>query len=224
MAYHMNLENMTIDDLENRLKHANLTKSRMLIKDDLERHFETIRKFAFKHAAEFQEALKSKAKLKAFSDESGIEENYLVILIREINSWIKKPNKMVDFTLISKEFIDIFVSSGMKTTLQVYNQLMEKDGPKKIKSLLGCTDDQLSFIISLIDLSRVRWVNHTFAEMLYETGFKSSKDVMMADWQDMYDKINVYNKEHEIYRGKIGENDMMLVIASAKDVPQDLIQ
>ena len=74
----------------------------------------------------------------------------------------------------------------------------------------------------LTDLSRIKWVNHTFAYVLMEAGYDSAGSVADADYKKMYTSIKQLNLEKEIYKGNIGANDMKRCVEAAQDLELDV--
>ncbi len=74
----------------------------------------------------------------------------------------------------------------------------------------------------MIDLSRIKWVNHTFANVLYEAGYDTVEKVAKADPAVLYETIKALNEKRQLYKGHIGKNDMQLCIEFANDVPLDI--
>jgi uncharacterized radical SAM superfamily protein len=73
-------------------------------------------------------------------------------------------------------------------------------------------------LAKLTDLSRIRWVNHTFAYVLLETGYDTAEKVANADYQELYKAVKQLNEEREIYNAHIGVRDMKMVVEAAKDL------
>ena len=71
-------------------------------------------------------------------------------------------------------------------------------------------------LAKLTDLSRIRWVNHTFAYVLLESGYDTVEKVANADYKELYTTIKQLNEERKIYNAHIGERDMKMVIESAQ--------
>ena len=76
--------------------------------------------------------------------------------------------------------------------------------------------DQINRLARLTDLSRIKWVNHTFAYVLYEAGYQSAEQVAKADSKDIDERLKKLNSERKFYRHNIGENDMKRCIQSAR--------
>ena len=97
MGYYINLKNITIDDYKEILKSADLLPSRKILKNDIDNIFKIIKKQKITDVDELQRVLKNKNKLQDFSKKSGIQEGYLKILRREVNSYRQRPKKIKDF-------------------------------------------------------------------------------------------------------------------------------
>ncbi len=77
-------------------------------------------------------------------------------------------------------------------------------------------------LTKLTDLSRIRWVNHTFAFVLLESGYDTAEKVSNADYQELYETVKQLNKEREIYNAHIGASDMRMCIESAKGLDYEI--
>ena len=77
---------------------------------------------------------------------------------------------------------------------------------------------QIEKLAHLTDLSRIRWVNHTFASVLYKADYDSVEKVAHADYQTLYEDVKKLNDERNLYKGQIGVHDMKLCVEAAQDV------
>ena len=73
-------------------------------------------------------------------------------------------------------------------------------------------------LTKLTDLSRIRWVNHTFAFVLLEAGYDTVEKVANSDYKELYEKVKKLNEERNLYKGHIGLHDMKLCVEAAQDV------
>lgn len=222
MGYYINFKNISVDSYRDELKTCGLTKSRMILKENTDTVFEAIKKQDISNVEELSNALKTKVKLKAFAEKSGIDEEYLVILIREINSNKQKPNKIKDFPNLSEEIKQKLESSGIKDTFQLFHRIIKKNDREALSKDTGIDQKNILKLAKLTDLSRIRWVNHTFASILYELGYNTVEKVTKAEIEKLHEDVNHFNTENNIYKGHIGINDMKLTIDAAKKVTLDI--
>ena len=105
MGYYVELNNISIDKYKEILKSADLLPSRMVLKENIDAIFDAIKRRKIENVDELQKALKNKNKLQDLSKQSGIQEDYLKVLIREVNTYHQKPNKIKDFPGVSEKVI-----------------------------------------------------------------------------------------------------------------------
>jgi hypothetical protein len=218
MGYYIDLKNISIDKYRDILKSADLLPSRMILKDNIDDIFNIIKNQKVENVDELQRALKNKNKLQDFSKKSGIQEDYLKILIREVNSYRQSPNKIKDFPGVSENVILKLEKLGIKNTLQIFDKILSPQSRNEISIQTGISQSEILKLAKLTDLSRIRWVNHTFAYVLLEAGYNTVEKVADADHNELYEKVKKLNEERDIYKGHIGLHDMKLCVEAAKDV------
>lgn len=222
MGYYIDLEKISIDKYKETLKSADLLPGRMILKENIDKFFDILKKQTVKNLDELLKILKNKQKLQDFSKQSDLNENYLTILVREIKSYRPKPNKIKDFPSISDNLILKFENIGIKNTLQLFDKILTPKSRIEISKQSGIDENEVLKIAKLTDLSRIRWVNHTFAYVLFEAKYDTVEKVANADYTELYKTIKKLNDEREIYKAHIGLHDMKLCIEAAKDVSLDI--
>ena len=218
MGYYIDLKNISLDEYKEILKSADLLPSRMILKTNIDEIFSIIQTQEIENVDELQKVLRNKIKLQDFSQKSGIEENYLKILIRETNSYRQSPNKIKDFPGLSENVIVKLENLGIKNTLHLFDKILTSQRRKELSNQTGISEKELLRLAKLTDLSRIRWVNHTFAYVLLEAGYDTAEKIACADYKKLYEKVRGLNEEREIYKGHIGLHDMKLCVEAAKDV------
>ena len=151
-----------------------------------------------------------------------MNENYLTILVREIKSYRPKPNKIKDFPSITDGVILKFENIGIKNTLQLFDKVLTPKSRIEISKQSGIDENEVLKITKLTDLSRIRWVNHTFAYVLFEAKYDTVEKVANTDYSELYENIKQLNDERKIYNAHIGLHDMKLCVEAAKDVSLEI--
>ena len=77
-------------------------------------------------------------------------------------------------------------------------------------------------LAKLTDLSRIRWVNHTFAAILLAAGYENAAQVAKADPEQLHVDVKRVNEERGYFKGQIGLHDMVLTVNAAKDVAGEI--
>ncbi len=216
MGYYIDLESISIDKYKDNLRSADLLPSWMILKESINENLNIIKLQGIQNLDELQKALKNKSKLQEFSKQSGLPENYLNVLRRVVNGYHPKPNRIKDFPGIDKNTIARLEALGIKNTIHLYNKILTAEKRKALSAESGIALNDVERLTKLTDLSRIRWVNHTFAHVLLEAGYTSAKSVADADYNEMYETVKQLNKERSLYKGNIGAHDMKLCIEAAQ--------
>jgi hypothetical protein len=222
MGYYIDLKNISIDDYKEILRTADLLPSHMILTKNIDEMFNLIKKRKIENVEELRTALRSKNKLQDFSKHSGISEDYLKILIRNVNGYRQKPNRIKDFPGVSERAILMLEQLGIKNTLQLFDNILTQQSRDELSSQTEISERELLRLAKLTDLCRIRWVNHTFAYVLVEAGYDTAEKVADADYQELFEKVKKLNEEREIYKGSIGVNDMKRCVHAAKGLTFDI--
>ncbi len=222
MTYTIDLHNITLDDYQTVLQTADLLPSRRVLHENTEEIFSVLKAQGLATLADLQAALRTKSKLQQFAQKSGLDEEYLKILIREVNSLQPKPNQLADFPDTPAEVVEKLAALGIKNTLHLYDRVLTPADRAALAGEAGVDEGAILRLAKLTDLSRIRWVNHTFAYVLFEAGYDTSAKVAKADPAQLYKDVKALNEVREIYKGQIGLHDMALCVNAAKDVPQEM--
>ncbi|NJK95141.1 MAG: hypothetical protein HC905_09720 [Bacteroidales bacterium] len=94
MGYYLDLGSIGLDNYKEQLRNGYLIPSRLLLKENLDERFSIFRDAGIKNVFELQKALRNKTIFSQFSAEASMSEEFLTVLLREINSLQPKPNKI----------------------------------------------------------------------------------------------------------------------------------
>ena len=216
MGYYVDLKKMSIDKYRNTLKSTNLLPSWKILALNIDKNLEAIKQQNIHNLNELLEALKTKNKLQEFSTKSGLSVEYLTVLRRVVNGYLPKPNRIMDFPGIAESVVNSLKSIGIKNTLNLYNKVLTPKQRTDLSNQTGIPQEEINELTRLCDISRVKWVNHTFAFVLFKSGYRSAEEIANADYKEMYENIKKLNSEQHIYKGNIGVNDMKRCVDAAK--------
>ena len=216
MGYYIDLKEININKYKKILKTADLLPSWKILEEDIDKNLDIIKKQGVQNLDELLKTLKDKSNIQRFSKQSGLPENYLAVLKRVINGYRPKPNKIKDFSCIAEDSVLTLQKLGFKNTFQLYKEILTAKKRAELSNITGISKNEIIKLTKLSDLSRIRWVNHTFACVLLEAGFDTAEKVAHADYKKMYKTIKKLNEEKDMYKGNIGEHDMKLCVESAQ--------
>jgi len=216
LGYYFDLGSISINKYKRILKTADLIPSWMVLKENIDKNMDIIKKHNIKNIAELKKAIMTKDKVLEFSKQSGLPENYVAVLRRVINGYHPKPNRIKDFTCIAKDIVAKLEALGIKNTLHLYSEILTTKKRNKLAGKTGISKSEIMKLTKLTDLSRIRWVNHTFSYVLLDAGYDTAQKVANADYNKMYNTIKQLNQERELYKGNIGAHDMKLCVEADK--------
>ena len=222
MGYYIDLEKITIKDYQKKLESAYLPPSRMLLKEKLDERFECFENTGIKNVKELIQLLNKKDKFAELSKADCLSGDYLTILLRELNSTLPKPNKISDFIEVSKITISSLEEIGITNTEKLYNKVIKMSDRQKLADSIGIKYQDILELAKLADLSRIKWVGVTYAQMLYDLGVDTVEKVSESEPIDLHARINQMIKEKNIFKGAIGLNDVKILIESACELPLDI--
>lgn len=222
MGYYINLDSVTLDSFKSKLETAYMIPSRMILKERLDERFNYFKSIGIRTVQDLLQTLKKKDKFAVLSQVSCLSEEYLTILLRELNSIHPKPNKLKDFPGVNPNTAAQLEKAGIKDTLQLFDKVINNRQRKELAAQTGLSDAEILELTKLTDLSRIKWVGAMFATVLCEAGFDTVEKVSKANYEDLYQKITRLNSERNLYKGKIGLNDMKLCVEEAKEVSLEI--
>lgn len=222
MSYYKDLRTISINEYKELLMTMELIKSRQVLRDDIDRQFSIIQNQGIENIEQLSNALKSKKNLEEFSKNSGIDINYLTVLNREINSLQPKANRFSDLPCLDEVVVSKLEAAGYKDTYRIYDQIVDAEKRHSIAYTLDIQSDTMDIIAKYVDISRIRWVNHTFAYMLLMVNYDCVEKIARADANKLYNDIKTKNDEEHLYKGNVGLNDMKILIQWAEWVQENL--
>ncbi|MCG8697887.1 MAG: DUF4332 domain-containing protein [Bacteroidales bacterium] len=222
MGYYIDLTTVSLDDYKNKLRTCYLPPSRMILKEQSDERMDYLKSIGIKNVKELQTILKNKDKMAELSNQGCLTEQYLYILLRELNSLLPKPNRLSDLPGISNETVERLAQIGIKNTVKLYNRVLTAQLRKELSEETGISEEEILELAKLTDLSRIKWVGGNFARMLYDLGYDTIEKSTKADPEVLHKQINQISHERKIYKGHIGLNDIRIFVDVSKEVPQEM--
>ncbi len=223
MGYSIDLAELSIDELTKQINNKILIPSRKVLKEDLINRMISFKNMGINNVAELLKNLKNSEMLSKLLEQDIYSEDFLQNLRREINSMSPKPNRFIDFKFLDDKHITTLHELGIKNTKALYPKIITKKDRKCFSDESNLPEDIVLKLAHLVDISRIKWVNHTFAYVLYESGYNSVNKVSKANAEELHNKIKTLNQNKEYYKGNIGLNDIRILIEAANVAPKDII-
>jgi hypothetical protein len=196
MKYNLDLDYLTVQDYKELLKRQNLLPGRKILLQDIDKNFALLENHGIHTLLKLRKFLSTPQKIASFSVDSGIPEDYLIILKRETGTLEQKPVPIASFPGINNSVISELNESGIKTSKDYF------ENNQATSNELFC----------LCDLVRINGIGSVAAKAFYEAGYKSVSDIACADAVVMLKKISEINEFKQYYKAKLGIKDMQFCI------------
>lgn len=223
MGYYIDIEKITLDEYKEILRSAYMIPSRQMLKEDIDANIEVFKSLGINNVLQLQSLLKSKAKVQSVSNGTGLDEKYLNALRLELSAYTEKPTKIAEFTCLENGTAEKLEEIGIKDTFELYERILTDESRRALSKETKISIEEIEKAARLADLSRIRWVNHTFACVLYFSGYDSVEKIAKSDYEKLYVDVKTINDREGLFKGNIGQNDMKLVVELAGALPKDII-
>lgn len=196
MSYNLDLSNLLLEDYKELLNNQNLLPGRRMLWQNIDNNFEVIGQQGITNIAQLKKQLATPQKIAAFATDTGIAEDYLLMLRREIGSMEQKPVPIASFPALDVAIISDLHSRGIKNSKDYWKSGFSDTGE----------------LFCLCDLVRINGVGAVAAKAFYEAGYRSVAEVACADAAAMLQRVSEVNDAKHYYKAKLGEKDMQFCI------------
>ena len=212
MCYYCDMSAISLDKLKDNLHSQRLLPSQKIFLEDIEGNFGKIKKLGINDLKALFNILKNKDKIKELADRTGIDIKYLTVLKREVSSYHPVSRKIADFSKISDDIKQKLLAMGIKTTKHLFTYVATKAAIKKLVADIGISQDDALMLAKLCDVSRLRYVNCDFAQLLVRSKYDTVEKIKTADYMKLYEELKALNEGNRYYTGHIGPKDMEFLV------------
>lgn len=218
MSYHLDAENIRLDDLQKRIEATDLVPSRASLLAKIGSKMKALEQQGITTLAGLRNELKTSKRLEALAKATKIEMQYLTLLRREIEGYFPKPFALKSFDWLPRSEIAKLERNGIKDTAALYEAANSRPKRTALVRSTGIESTVLETLAQLADLTRVQWVSPTAARMLVEAGWCSAAKLAKADADELDKAFVRVNAGNRLFKGKIGLRDVKRLIHAAQYV------
>ena len=220
--YHIDLKKISISKFRKILETAELVPSRRILQEKTAEKFELLQKLGAQSMYDVALLLKTPKERAETAKKTGISEDYLTILKREIGSYLPKPVAFAKFPGLCDSLLAKLERAGIKNTKQLYAKGKTKRDRKTLCKRIGIDEEQMMELVKLTDLSRIKWIGPVFSRIFYASGFDTAEKIAAAEATSLFGRLVDINRKHNFVRANFTENDAGLVIEAARIVPKSI--
>lgn len=206
--YSINLNKITLDEFKNILLTAYLLPSQKLILNNLEQNIERLKNKGLSNLQDLHNLLKKKKNYSTIAENMKIDEDYLVILNRMVNSFIVKELPLAKIKIFSDQELTLLADKGITNTRHYYEAYMNAKYTTKAATIKNIPPEKMKYALHIIDLLRINGVGVDYAKILYEIGIKSVSDYNKTSSEIILQSFQELNKKKKLSKATLGITDI----------------
>ena len=222
MGYYVDLSAITLKQYAERLKNTVLLPSQRILKEDIDRRFAVIADRGIQNIRQLQETLKTKGNVAAFAKATSLPEPYLIVLRRELCSYISQVRKVADFPSIGDDLKFRLAALSVHTMETLYDRVLTPEGRAALGGELSAQGEEMLMLTKLADVSRLRYVNPAFATLLAHSAYDTAAKIKGADPRALHQELLAVNEKNSFFKGCINPKDMEFLAREAGYVSLDI--
>jgi hypothetical protein len=215
MAYPLDSEKMRLKQVRKRIEETDLVPSRLPLRNGIGEIFNTLEGRRITTLACLRGELNSAASLKSLAKNAGIDSQYLVLLRREIESWLPKPLPLRSFDWLPKAEIAKLEKADIRDTAAFHKAANAAGNWQALAKSTRIAPGVTEALARYADLVRMQWVSPVTARMLVEAGCNSAAGLAAADAERLCSALERVNAGGRFFKGKIGLRDVKRIIRAA---------
>jgi len=223
MGYYVDLNAITLEDFFAKIADVSVLPSQRVLREAPEERLLRLKKIGIDNVNQLQMILRTKEKIKETSQKTGLAEDYLTLMRRELDRYQPKPISFKDIPELKGDVLGKLRLNRINTTLHLFDKVLTAEDRMETAHYLGISMEDVIELAKLTDVSRIMWSTPTFVRLLIEAGYDSVSKTSGADYRMMYADLKQVNDRKSYLKSRLSENDVRLFVRYACDVPEGII-
>ena len=119
--YYPDLSAFNLDKLKSLFQTTRVLPSQRILQENVEERFDSLEEQGIHNLEQLRLALTTKADVEIFALNTGLPQDYLTILRREVNSYLPKPINLAEFPGVNPEAVKKLAGMGIRNTKQLFD-------------------------------------------------------------------------------------------------------
>lgn len=206
--YSTNFEKIAVDEFAELIKSIDLLPSKKILLRDIDTIVPKLKSDGMTNLAQLKKLLKKKKDYPEIAKKYSTDEEYLTILNRDINGYEVKAIGIDKLEVFSEDEIKKLKELNIKTTKNLYENLLTKSQRSDISKKTGISEDTLIEALRVTDLMRINGVGLTFVKLFQGVGVDSVEDYKKFGAEEILKIFNEVNEQKKLTKVKLGIKDM----------------
>jgi hypothetical protein len=217
--YYRNLEDFGLKEFKERLASEELLPGRRMLKEDLEERFTVVQASGIDSLQQLIDALRTKNRVAAFAEESGLPYDYLVVLGRQARSYVPKPVYFREIPGLEPDHVARLEASGIKHTKHLFDRALTPAGRLALSQETRIASSDIQEYVRMSDLARILGVGPVFVRLYHEAGVRSLEDLAGRSPEELWTELHDVNDARGLSSIVPSLKDVRYSIGEAQELP-----
>ena len=178
--YSIDLNAISLEEFAKTLVSVELLPSRRVLADHIERIVPTLRDLGVKDLADLKGELRNKKRYPELARALDVDEQYVVLLNREVNSYQSKPIPLANLDVFTAAELDALAAAGIASTKHFYERCAARADREILIVELELDETRVGRALALSNLVRINGVGPAFAHFLLGLGVRGPQAFLEA--------------------------------------------
>ncbi len=216
MNYDIDLSKISLMAYKEILKTQYLLPSRRVLLQNVDYYFDSLAKHGINNLQSLKEIFSSKKRFNQLIISTGLKEDLMIILKREIGSLAPSVVKISDFLYLDEGVLTALKTFDILNSRDYYSLFLENRLNSDFFSKIRLDETRAIELFELCDLVRINGVGAIAAKSFLDAGYHSVYDVANTTASKMLERVSRVNDIYHYYKTKLGIKDMQFCIDYAK--------
>lgn len=193
--YSTDLTTISLDAFERTILTIDLLPSRKVLAEEISELVPELKAMGINTLEDLRALLRDKGRYSELAAGLSVDEKYLVVLNREVNSYVSKSLPLAQLEVFTEPELARLHGARVRSTKALYERCTLPSDRQEIAVELDLDDERFARALELSDLVRINGVGPAFAHFLRDLGVRSPSDFNRTDPLDVLER----------YRTSVGE-------------------
>ena len=193
--YSTDLTSISLDAFEQTILTIDLLPSRNMLAERISDVVPELEVMGINTLEDLRGLLRDKRRYSELAAGLSVDEQYLTVLNREVNSYVSKPVPLAQLDVFTEPELERLRLAGIRSTEALYERCTLPSERQAIAVDHDLDDERLTRALELSDLVRINGVGPAFARFLGNLGVRSPRDFNSIDPLEVLER----------YRQSVGE-------------------
>lgn len=210
---------ISLDEFKEIISTTDLLPGRRILLSNLSGVIERLKQNGIDHLAALHRLLQNKEQYPELADHLSVSPEYLIVLNREISSYVSKPIPLSKLDLFSEVELEQLETAGLTTTKLLFESCVTKTTRLELAERLNIPEHRMIFALEMTDLSRINGVGPVFAKILIGMGIRSAAEYLSTESSEILFKYQRVVEDKEHTKAKLGIKDIEYCKRFCKRLP-----